>query len=111
MSNNVGAHCMCPKIEKHKDINRARGIVPLQQNSAITLIALIITIIVLLILAGVTLNMVMGDSGIFSKANVANEETNKMQALEELRLKVLEVQTDKNGTATSIRIFKIRYRI
>ena len=38
-------------------------------NSAITLIALIITIIVLLILSGVTLSMVMGESGIFGKAN------------------------------------------
>ncbi len=37
-------------------------------NSAITLIALIITIIVLLILAGVTLNMLIGETGIFSKA-------------------------------------------
>ncbi len=41
-------------------------------NFGITLIALIITIIILLILAGVTLSMVMGDSGIFSKANNAS---------------------------------------
>ena len=40
-------------------------------NSAVTLIALIITIIVLLILAGVTLNMVMGENGLFGKANNA----------------------------------------
>lgn len=33
-------------------------------NSAITLIALIITIIALLILAGVTLNMIIGENGI-----------------------------------------------
>ena len=38
-------------------------------NTAITLIALIITIIVLLILSGVTLSMVMGESGIFGNAN------------------------------------------
>ena len=44
-------------------------------NTAITLIALIITIIVLLILAGVTLSMVMGESGIFGKANNASEQT------------------------------------
>ena len=70
------------------------------ENTAITLIALIITIIVLLILAAVTLNMVIGDNGIFKKANIASEETNKSQALEELKLKVLEVQTEKDGNAT-----------
>ena len=37
----------------------------LKREKGITLVALVITIIVLLILAGVTLAMVMGDSGIF----------------------------------------------
>ncbi len=69
-------------------------------NSAITLIALIITIIILLILSGVTLSMVMGESGIFGKAKVASEESNRSQALEQVKLKVLEVNADKNGEAT-----------
>lgn len=68
-------------------------------NSAITLIALIVTIIVLLILAGVALNMVIGESGIFKKANIAQENTKKQQVIEELKIKVLEVQTQKNGKA------------
>ena len=51
-------------------------------NSAITLIALIITIIVLLILAGVTLNMVMGENGIIKKAQLAKEKTNEAQEQE-----------------------------
>ena len=58
-------------------------------NSAITLIALIITIIVLLILAGVTLSMVMGESGLFGKANKAKEETSYANAQEKVRLAVL----------------------
>ena len=37
----------------------------LKNERGITLVALVITIIVLLILAGVTLSMVMGESGIF----------------------------------------------
>ena len=37
-------------------------------NKAITLIALIITIIVLLILTGVTLNFALGENGIINKA-------------------------------------------
>ena len=48
-----------------------------ESNAAITLIALIITIIVLLILAGVTLNMVMGENGLFGKANNAKNKTER----------------------------------
>ena len=70
------------------------------ENTAITLIALIITIIVLLILAGVTINMLIGENGILKKASVAKEETAQKQALEELNMKVLEVQINKNGNAT-----------
>ena len=64
-------------------------------NSAITLIALIITIIVLLILAGVTLSMVMGESGIFSKANNASEQTKISNAKEIIRMQVLENELNK----------------
>ena len=77
-------------------------------NAAITLIALIITIIVLLILAGVTLNMVMGDSGIFSKANNAKNKTEVAQYEEELRMCILELQTDTatNGTTFNMETIK-----
>ena len=64
-------------------------------NSAITLIALIITIIVLLILAGVTLSMVMGDSGLFSKANNASEQTKISNVKEIIRMQVLENELNK----------------
>ena len=40
----------------------------LKSNKAITLVALIITIIILLILAGVSLSMVLGDNGLINKA-------------------------------------------
>ena len=62
--------------------------------NGITLISLVITIIVLLILAGVTLKIVLGDSGIFSKAQIAKEETNKNQATEVINLKITNVQID-----------------
>ncbi|MCI8481750.1 MAG: type II secretion system protein [Clostridia bacterium] len=42
-----------------------------RENRAITLIALVITIIVLLILAGITLNLVLGERGIFKMAQEA----------------------------------------
>ena len=81
------------------------------QNSAITLIALIITIIVLLILAGVTLNMVMGENGLFGKANNAKNKTEIAQYEEELRMCVLELQTDAatNGTTFNMETIKNKF--
>ena len=81
------------------------------QNSAITLIALIITIIVLLILAGVTLNMVMGENGIFGKANNAKNKTEVAKYEEELRMCVLELQTDAatNGTTFNMETIKNKF--
>ena len=67
----------------------------INKNKGITLIALIITIIVLLILAGVTLSMVMGDSGLFNKANNASEQTKISNAKEIIRMQVLENELNK----------------
>lgn len=67
----------------------------LKENKGVTLVALVITIIVLLILAGVTLSMVMGDSGIFSKANKASSETTISSAKDAVRLATLEAVTDQ----------------
>ena len=47
----------------------------LKNKSGITLIALIITIIVLLILAGVTISLVVGDNGILSQSKTSKEKT------------------------------------
>ncbi len=79
----VGETSLGDLQERHKYSN-----IP-TSNTAITLIALIITIIVLLILAGVTLSMVMGDSGIFSKANQAKEKTKNADDDEKIKLAVL----------------------
>ena len=45
-------------------------------NKGITLVALVVTIIVLLILAGVTITILMGDNGIITKAQQAADATN-----------------------------------
>ena len=46
-------------------------------NKGITLVALVITIIVLIILAGVSISMLLGDDGIIQKAKEAAEKTDK----------------------------------
>ena len=47
------------------------------QNKGITLVALVITIIVLLILAGVAINMAINSDGLFTKANEASQRWNE----------------------------------
>lgn len=43
-------------------------------EKAITLIALVITIVILLILAGVTITMTLGQNGLFTRAKVVIKE-------------------------------------
>lgn len=57
-------------------------------SKGITLIALVITIIVLLILAGITIATLTGDNGIIGKAINAKNETNKANVKEQLGLAV-----------------------
>ena len=46
-----------------------------EQQKGITLIALVVTIVVLLILAGISINMVLGDNGLITKAKDAKDAT------------------------------------
>ena len=61
-----------------------------KENSAITLIALVITIIVLLILAGVTITALSGDNGILQNAGKAKEQTEEAQTEEQTTLSTYE---------------------
>ena len=62
-----------------------------KQEKGITLIALVINIIVLLILAGVTINALSGENGILKKAAEAKQKTEEAQKEEALALKEIEV--------------------
>ena len=62
----------------------------INSNTGITLIALVITIIVLLILAGVTIAALSGDNGILTKAKDAKEKTDQAQEDEEKTLSNME---------------------
>ena len=61
----------------------------LKANKGITLIALVITIIVLLILAAVSIATLTGENGILSKANTAKTETEKAGAKEKVQMAVM----------------------
>lgn len=58
----------------------------MKKQNGITLIALVITIIVLLILAGVSIAMLTGDNGILNKATEAGTKTEEGEAEEAVKL-------------------------
>ena len=57
-------------------------------TAGITLIALVITIIVLLILAGVSIATLTGENGILTRADNAKTETTKAETIERVRVEV-----------------------
>ena len=66
----------------------------LKSNKGVTLVALVITIIVLLILAGVSISLVVGDNGVLNNATTAVDSTNEASAWDAIQLAVSSAQTD-----------------
>ena len=81
------------KTKIKKDLfNRIKEIGSENKVRGITLISLVITIIILLILAGITISQLTG-SGIFEKVTVAKNKTEYASAKEIINLKLMEIQT------------------
>lgn len=68
-----------------------------EKDNGITLVALVITIIVLLILAGVSISMLTGNNGILTQAQSAKENTEKVSEEEKIQLAVIGTQQKNNG--------------
>ena len=64
-------------------------------NNGITLIALIITIVILLILAGITIGTLTGDNGLFTRAQQAKDKTVEAQKNEEATISEYMDEMDK----------------
>ena len=65
-----------------------------RERKGITLVALVVTVIVLLILAGVSINLVAGSNGILNRATKAVDVTNMAKIKEDIELKIAEMQMD-----------------
>ena len=63
----------------------------MRKNGGITLIALILTVIILIILAGVSINLLIGDNGIITKAIQAKKMQNVARITERLELEKMEL--------------------
>ena len=67
----------------------------LKESKGITLIALVITIIILLILAGTTISSLSRENGLLKKIQNASEVNSEATAREKLELVLLSMQSDK----------------
>ena len=84
----------------------------IKQEKGITLIALVITIVVLLILAGVTINALFGNSGIIEKAKEAQSKMNEakendLEGINELN-QWMDNQVNETSSQKKIILFTIR---
>lgn len=76
-------------------------------QQGITLIALIITIIILLILAGVTISVLIGENGLFNTAKNAGESYQKAEIKELIQADIVTKQAEKGGKISERSLEKI----
>lgn len=82
-------------------INLNQGRKYKQLNKGITLVALVVTIVVLLILAGISINLLLGENGIIKKAKEAREKTaegktNDMLGMNQLIQDMYDLENSEN---------------
>ncbi len=81
-----------------------------EKNKGITIVALIVTIIVLLILAGITLATLSGENGILTKAKTAKEEYKKAQYEEAINFAKLQAHTEQGKYKIDAEVFLNRVK-
>ena len=84
----------------------------LKKEQAITLIALVVTLVILMILAAVSINIILGDQGIFGQAKKSansyqQSEINDLRALESLASELEDVLATPIPIQTAEQLFKI----
>ena len=72
----------------------------LKSTKAITLVALVITIIILLILSGIAIATLGGENGLFARVKQAKKAHIQAEMQEQLTLALNELQVDKKGSAS-----------
>ena len=73
-----------------------------KKNKGITLIALVITIIILLILAGISISMLTGQNGILNRTQEAKVKNEKSQAQEEVTIALNYLQIENETSSTTL---------
>ena len=69
----------------------------MRRERGITTIGLVVTIIVMLILAGVTISLMKGNSGIISKADESKSQTERKEVIEKAKMTISEKVVNNGG--------------
>ena len=69
----------------------------MRRERGITTIGLVVTIIVMLILAGVTISLMQGNSGIISKADESKSQTERKEVIEKAKMTISEKVVNNGG--------------
>ena len=80
--------------------NKKEEIKQLKTNKGITLVALVVTIIVLIILAGISINLILGDNGIITKAQEAKKAQEMAEIKEDIQFEIMAKQVSNKGKMT-----------
>ena len=72
----------------------------MKKEKGITLIALVVTIVVLLILAGVSISMLTGENGVITQAKLAKESTRGGDVQETIDLTIVDNELKETGKKT-----------
>ena len=99
------------KVEKLNENQKTKYKKVQTKNKGITLIALVITIIVILILAGVSINTLFGDNGLLTKADEAREANSHAQVKDELQLEIYNYEMESRSGSTGESLIQYLGRI
>ena len=80
------------KYKNSKEIKAKKQNYIFSESRAITLISLVITIILLIILAGIIINISLKNNGLFMKAKQARNETEKASLIEQIQTEIIDKQ-------------------
>ena len=75
----------------------------LKKNEAITLVALVVTIIILLMLAGITISTLGGENGLFTRVKLGKEKYAISEAKEKLELEITNLQIEQQGKGEELK--------
>ena len=83
-------------MKKKDGVRQRHKLLAVSKNktAGITLVGLAVTVIILLILAGITINLTISNNTIFNHAEIAREENKRSQIREYLDLKLLDKQSE-----------------
>ncbi len=84
-------------MKLRKKMKKIIGVKQYQEQTGITLIALVITIVVLLILAGVSINVIFNDNGIIKKTQEAQNKTEQAKENDLTAINELNNGLEENG--------------